>query len=295
MEAPWENWFKTSNDLLASLMKTTSSMAAFAPKTEGAPNRFLDSLDMMMKRWQSASTAFNDPQMAEAILQGGSTLPEMFLKLAKTGWESSTRLQEKIIEKAGKIGQKTEAYKFDNLDQDLFKAWKDIYEEEIRQYLNIPQLGLTRYQQERFHRFIDQANLLEATLAEFLFVLYVPMEKSVKVLQDRIDELSKEGKMPDKAKEYYSIWLKILEGHYMTLFKSEEYLNILHETLHQTEQFAVAKNQFMEDLLQMLPVATNKDMDELSRDLYMLKKRVRALEKTNVRREKKKQPQQNGS
>jgi polyhydroxyalkanoate synthase subunit PhaE len=279
MESPWNNWLQSSNALFESLMKMAPPMEAFSPKAGGAPNRLVDSLEAMAKRWQTASSAFNDPKMAEAILQGGNALPEIFMKLIKAGWESSALLQQKVVEKVGKIGQKTEAYKFDNLDQDILKAWKEIYEEELRQYLNIPQLGLTRYQQERFQRFVDHANLFEAALAEFLFVLYLPFEKSFKVLQDQVDQLSREGKAPEKSKDYYNLWLKILEGHYMNLFKSEDYLNILHETLQQTEQFAVAKNQFLEDLLQMLPVATNKHMDELYKDLYTLKKRVRTLEK----------------
>jgi hypothetical protein len=290
METPWEEWIKQSNDFFTSLMKMTPSMAAFTPKAGAADQRFSDSLETMMKRWQSASSTLNDPQMAETLLHGINALPEIFLKLAKAGWESSTLLQKKVIEKAGKIGQKTEAYKFDNLDQGLFKAWKEIYEEEFRQYLNIPQLGLTRYQQERFYRFIDQANLFEVTFSEFLFVLYLPLEKSFKVLQDQVEELSKEGKQPVQSKEYYTLWVKILEGHYMNLFKSEGYLKILHETLHQTEQFAVARNQFIEDLLQALPVPTNKDMNDLYKDLYILKKRVRTLEKKLDHLEQVKQP-----
>jgi len=279
METPWENLLKSSSDLFASLFKMTPAMEAFAPQAGGPPRRLLESLELIMKRGQTASSAFSDPQMTDSILKGGNALPEIFAKMVKAGWESSTLFQQKVMERAGKIGQKTEAYKFENLDQDLFKAWKDIYEEELRQYLNIPQLGLTRYQQERFQRFIDHANLFEATLAEFLFVLYLPIEKSFKVLQEQLDQLSREGKAPEKSKDYYNLWVKILEGHYMNLFKSEHYLNILHETLRQTEQFAVAKNQFLEDLLQMLPVATNKHMDDLYKDLYILKKRVRTLEK----------------
>ena len=293
METPWADFIKQSNDFFTSLMKMTPSMTTFTPKESGAPPRFLDSLEAMAKRWQTTSSAFNDPQMAEAILQGGNAMPEIFLKMVKAGWESSTLLQQKAVEKLGKIGQKTEAYKFENLDQDLFRAWKEIYEEELRQYLNIPQLGLTRYQQERFQRFVDQANLFEAAFSEFLFVLYLPMEKSFKVLQDQVDELSREGKVPGKSKDYYNLWIKILEGHYMNLFKSEEYLKILHETLQQTEQFTVAKNEFLEDLLQMLPVATNKHMDELYKDLHTLKKRVRTLEKKLSHLEQIKKPSAN--
>lgn len=280
MEDLIASWVKSSGDFWEAMMKKTPASPASAfEKGADMKSRYAESLETLLKRWQSLSSAANDPQMADTALKGLNTLPEFFLTLAKTGWEASARLQKQALDKAGKIGQKTEAYNFDNLDQDLFKVWKEIYEEEFRQYFNIPQLGLTRYYQERFNRFLDQSNLLQATLSEFLFLLYLPMEKSFKVLQEKMDELSKEGNLPDKSKDYYNLWLKILEGHYMNLFKSSEYLSALRETLNQLEAFSIAKNQFLQDLLQNLPVPTNKEMDDMYKELYILKKRVKSLEK----------------
>ena len=280
MEDLIASWIKSSGDFWESMMKKTPSSPDTAyEKGAEIKNRYTDSLETLLKRWQSMSSAANDPQMADTALKGLNTLPEFFLTLAKTGWDASARMQKQALDKAGKIGQKTEAYNFDNIDQDVFKVWKEIYEEEFRQYFNIPQLGLTRYYQERFNRFLDQSNLLHATLSEFMFLLYLPMEKSFKVLQEKMDELSKEGNLPDKSKEYYNLWLKILEGHYMNLFKSSEYLSALRETLNQLEAFSVAKNLFLQDLLQNLPVPTNKEMDDMYKEMYVLKKRVKSLEK----------------
>jgi archaellum component FlaC len=41
----------------------------------------------------------------------------------------------------------------------------------------------------------------------------------------------------------------------------------------------VAKQEFLRDGLQQLPIPTNKDMDDLYKELYLLKKRIKALEK----------------
>jgi hypothetical protein len=274
------DWIKSSGEFWkASLKKTQAPGTSETTCEEGAKNRFAESLETTIKRWQSVSSTLSDPQMADAILRGINTLPEFFLTLARTGWEASSRIQQQAMEKAGKIGQKTEAYKFENLDQEVFKAWKEIYEEEFQQYFQIPQLGLLRYYQERFNRFLDQSNLLQATLSEFLFILYLPMEKSIKVLQDKVEEMSRNGTLPEKSKEYYNLWLKILEGHYMTLFKSPEYLQALGETLNQLEAFSVARNQFLQDVLQQLPVPTNRDMDDLYKELHLLKKKVRNMER----------------
>ncbi|HOF04298.1 MAG TPA: poly(R)-hydroxyalkanoic acid synthase subunit PhaE [Syntrophales bacterium] len=277
-----QDWMKASADFWTSMIKDLPAAApAFkVPETGGEiKNRYIEAMETALKRMQSAAAAINDPQVADAVLKGLNTMPEIILKVAKTGWEASLRLQKQAMDKAGKIGQKTEAYKFENLEEDVFKLWREIYEEEFRQYFRIPQLGLARYYQERLHRLADQANVLNAALSEFLYLLYLPMEKSVQVLQDKVEELAKEGKVPDKAKEYYNLWVKILEGHYMNLFKSPEYLAAFREMLDQAEIYVQAKNEVLQDVLQSLPVPTNRDMDNVYKDLYLLKKRVRALEK----------------
>jgi len=289
MDATIETMMKASTDFWTSMLKAVpASPPNFtAPDGEGIKNRYAESVEATLKRLQAASSALSDPQMADAVLKGLNTLPEFFLKIAKAGWEASARLQEKAVEKAGKIGQKTEAYQFENLDQGIFKAWREIYEEEFSQYFQIPQLGLTRYYQERLNHLLDQSNVLNATLSEFLYLLYLPMEKSMKVFQDKVEDLSKEGNIPDKAKDYYNLWVKILEGHYMNLFKSPEYLTSFREMLSQAEDFVHAKNEVLQDILQSLPVPTNRDMDNIYKDLYLLKKRVKVLEKELARKEKK--------
>jgi len=105
------------------------------------------------------------------------------------------------------------------------------------------------------------------------------MEKSFRVLQEKLQEMAEEGHLPSDTKESYGMWLKILEGHYMNLFKSKEYTDALHRTLNKLEDFLIAKNDTMRDFLQLMPVVTHRDMDDLYKEFHLLKKRVRELEK----------------
>jgi polyhydroxyalkanoate synthesis regulator phasin len=199
--------------------------------------------------------------------------------MAKSGWEATFQIQQHLLEKAGKIGQRTEAYNFDNLDQEVFKASTEIYEKELQQYFHIPPLGLTRFYQERFNELLDKHNLFETTLAEFLSILYLPMEKSFKVLQEKLQTMAQEGILPKEAKENYAIWVKILEGHYMNLFKSKEYTDALHNTISKMEDYILARSEALYDILQFFPVPTNRDMDDLYKEFHLLKKRISELEK----------------
>jgi polyhydroxyalkanoate synthesis regulator phasin len=97
-------------------------------------------------------------------------------------------------------------------------------------------------------------------------------------VQQQLDDLAKEGRLPKESKEYYNMFIKVLEGHYMTLFKSPEYKKTLSELFNHLSEFIISKNEVLQDMLQALPVPTYKEMDELYKDLHILKKRVKQLE-----------------
>jgi hypothetical protein len=262
------------------LAKTASPQTETALKTQTAvQNRFTQQLETNLNLLKSYSRMMSEPESMSAAANSVTALPDILLKMAKSGFDAAAQIQNHLVEKSGRIGKRTEAYNFDNLDQEMFKALTEVYEKEIRQYLKIPPLGLTRFYQERFNTLLDKHNLFETTLAEFLSILYLPMEKSFKVLSEKLQQMAEEGNLPKEARESYGMWLKILEGHYMNLFKSKEYTDALHRTLNKLEDFLIAKDDAMRDFLQLLPVATHKDMDDLYKEFHLLKKRVRELEK----------------
>lgn len=219
----------------------------------------------------------------EAMSQGITALPQIALKMSQTGWDGYFHLQRVWMEKIGKLGDKAETLQFDNLDQEAFKSWLEIYEKEFKQFFTVPQLGLTRFYQERFNRTLDKLNVFHIAGAEFLYLLYLPVEKSLRFMGDKLQELSKDGQLSEDFKEYYNMWIKTLEGHYMTLFKSPDYTLTLSKALNAMEDFILAEQELLSNVLKALPVPTNEEMDELYKELYLVKKRLRQIEKKKDR------------
>jgi polyhydroxyalkanoate synthase subunit PhaE len=279
LESMFAEWTKSPANFMSLLsMFSKPSAPSGASPGQAGKSRTIESWESMMKMWHLTTSTMSDPDSAELFLKGAGALPDIVMKVAQAGWDASVEMQRKVIEKAGKIGQRTEAYNFDQLDEGLFKAWKEIYEQELSQFLKIPNLGLARYYQDRLYQLMDRYNVFEATFSEFLYIIYQPVEKSKKVLEEKLQQMAIEGNVPEKSKELYNMFIKILEGHYMTLFKTPEYEKVLREMLSQLNAFWLAKDEVLRDVLQVLPVPTNKDMDVLYKDIYLLKKRVRSLE-----------------
>lgn len=278
-EVPVFPWMNAAADMWLNLAKSVPPNADTTLRTQTViQNRFSQQLETNLNLLKSFSRMMSEPESMSAAANTVSALPEIILKMVKSGFDAAAQIQNHLVEKTGRIGKRTEAYNFENMDQEVFRALTDIYEKELQQYLKIPPLGLTRFYQERFNKVIDKHNLFETTLAEFLSVLYLPMEKSIKVLAEKLQQMAEEGNLPKEAKESYAMWIKILEGHYITLFKSSEYTDALHRTLNRLEDFFIAKNESLRDFLQMMPVVTQNEMDDLYKEFHLLKKRVRELE-----------------
>ena len=276
-------WMKTAGDVWGTMFRTWSDAAATmrpsAPSPSGASGHAQASLDAAMKTWQMLSSTMARPEILDSMFKGSGTMPEILTQLAQSSLAGFLEFQQKWFERAGRIGKTTEAYTFEDLDENAFRALNEIYEKEFRQFFNIPQLGLTRFYQEKVNQTLDKFNIFQTAIGEFIRLLYLPLTKSISVIQEKLDELSEAGELPEDPQKYYQMWIKILEGHYMTLFQSTEYIETMGKTLDAMSDFSAAKNDLLEDMLNMLPIPKQKDMDDLYKEIYQLKKRIKALEK----------------
>ncbi len=270
-------WMKSATDFWGSTYRMWSDVTEpFQP--EGVKKQF-QRLESVPKMWQSFFSTLSVPESVNALFKGMDVLPEVVLRTLQSGWVGYSALQKEWLEKASRMGKQSEAYKFEDIDKDLFNAWAEVYENELRQFLNFPQIGLTRFYQERIGQTLDRLNLFEISLSEFMKLLYLPMEKSAKAMSEKLEEVTKNGELSGDFNEYYGEWIKMLEGHYMVLFRSTEYIKGLNNVLEGGENYLSARNHLMEDILQFFPIATDKDMDELCKEVYLLKKEVKKLSK----------------
>jgi hypothetical protein len=176
------------------------------------------------------------------------------------------------------MNQQHNASSSDSADQSFFDFWQD-----WKPFFNVPQLGLTRYYQEHINQSVDKCYQMQGTMAQFASLLFQPIEKS---FWDTQNGLFSSGNLKDmdakKEKEIYANWIATLEKQYMELYRSPEFVQCFNKTMESLYEFVISHRSVLEDLLQMLPVPTHRDMDGLYKEFYELKKRVRDLEKTRV-------------
>ena len=280
-------WLKSMGDLWGNVTQQWAA-SQDQQKTGSMGNQFSDTkaqatMEATIKNFQAMTGVMATPESLAALLKGSGTMPEVLLKLSQSSLDGFFEMQQKMLERLGRIGESAEAYKFQDLDENIFRAWTDTYEKEFKQFFQIPQLGLMRNYQGKINLVADKYSLFQSTLSEFLYLLGLPFNRTLLVMQDKLAEMAESDGLPEETKVYYDMWVKVLEGHYMTLFQTPEYTETLARTVNALADFSAARNAALEDLLDTLPVATQTEMDDMARELYELKKRVRKLEKEQTK------------
>jgi polyhydroxyalkanoate synthase subunit PhaE len=284
MNAILSTWMKMSSDSWGDMNKMSTPFSGTERKAGGKQrsSRSQNSLDSILKTWRMVSSAMNQPDSLNANLSGIGELPSVLMKLAQNSVEGISRFQAQVQDKMNRAADHKGLFDFDNFDESFFHDWKQLYEQEIRKYLNIPQLGLTRFYQEKLAQAVDKHQLLQSALGEFMFILFKPIEESMKTLQDQLADQSEPAEWAGNAKETYQQWIGILETDYNQVLKSPEYLNVLGKLIKAMTDFSNVKDEIVQDLASSLPFPGRKEMDELYKEMYRLRKRVKELEKKNL-------------
>ena len=163
-----------------------------------------------------------------------------------------------------------------------FTDWQNWYETICKPLLNIPQFGLMRYYQERMGENLDKYYQMQANMSEFFTLLGKPVDQSLQDSHKNLFESIMNDGETKSFKDFYSSWITIMEKQYMELFQSQEYTRSLNKNMKSFNEFITSRQTVLQDALKVLPIPTNKDMDELYKEIYELKKRVKEREKEKV-------------
>lgn len=232
--------------------------------------------------WQQFAEKVNKKEIFESMSKGGKEGTDSFQKILQSGLDGYSFFTKKWMESAEnieKIFKSNTGGGSGSSTGDIFKIFNDIYQKEFSKFFAIPSLGLSREYQQKMQQMIDKGNVFNGALMEFMYFLYIPFEKSFKVVQDLLAKMAEEGALPSDTNAYYDMWIEQLEKHYLSLFKSNEYLDALGKVVAAMSDYKAAQQLIVQDYLQMFGVPVERDMDELYKDIYTLKKRIRKMER----------------
>jgi hypothetical protein len=280
-------WIKWTMDFWDTMAQMGPGLARGSEADGGsAPDdAWLSSLNL----WQAFFSLLTEPGTVAAVFQGIRAPAEIVLRMAQAGWGGYFQLHRQWLEGWTDDGTLAETVDFEVLERETFKICNDLYENDFRRLLNMPHLRLTGLTQERLNQATDKFNQFQAAMGEFISMLYLPVKKSLRAMAG-VGVRARQENPPEDFKEYYKGWLKILEGHYMTLFQSAEYARTLVHTLTALQDFTMAKDALMAEAMEALSLPSRRDLDDLYREMYILKKSLKEMAKKLDRAEPSQEP-----
>lgn len=284
VNAAMKTWMDSMNEFWSGMSKLwpPDPTAAFTTGNSDAGRagrKAQEAMATVMKNLQAFTKSMSTPESISALLSGAGTMPEILAQIAGSSFSGFLEVQKKMVQQISKLKDVGEAYRFEDLEENPFRVWHEVYEKELRRYFYIPQVGLTRGYQEQWNEAADKYNIFQTHVAEFLRLLGLPFERSMTLLQEKIAEMADTGSLPEDTQVYYHMWIKVLEGHFMTMFQEPEYVQTLSNTISALADYAAARNSVLEEMAGTLPIAKRSELDELAREVHELKKRTRRLEK----------------
>lgn len=287
--AAWIKWTMDCWDTMAhmgpGLAGVSGTAGGSSPEAADLAESWLSSLNL----WQAFFSLLTEPETVAAVFRGIKAPSEIVLRMAQAGWGGYFHLHQQWLESWENDRTPANHHDFADLEKDIFKICNDLYEDDFRRLLNMPHLRLTHLTQERLSRATEKFNQFQAAVAEFIYMLYLPVKKSLRAMEGG-GGLGRQEKPPEDFKEYYKGWLKILEGHYMTLFQSAEFTRTLVRTLTAVQDFTTAKDALMAEVMEALSLPSRRDLDALYREMYLLKKGLKEMAKKLDRIEPSQEP-----
>ena len=268
----WENSFKLQNQAVENM---TDSMN-FLNKTASQSN---DSQKMGKSTMDFVVSFFSKPENATAFTRVSEVLPLLITNLSHNLAANFTEIQSRLTEKGTHFGRRLNELDMETFNRNIFAIWKDIYESDFQKFYTIPSLGITRNYQEQINSAMDAGNRTYIAFAEFMNLLYVPVENAGASVIEECREMMEKEELPDDPKKIYKSWIKTLEGNYMQMLQSPEYTAALNNLINNLAEHKDSRDKVFQALLNQLQIPTNREMDELYREIYLMKKKINRLEK----------------
>ncbi len=217
------------------------------------------------------------PENQQAILKNTNNYFEAIAEAAGDSMENFTEFQSQLIKSFATVGEYTKAYNLDDLDHASFESFRELYRTEFQKYFRIPKIGLPREFHEQLSTLVDKSNIYFSHLVELVYLFLIPFEKTNLEMQHKVKRMLENGEFPDDYKQGYADWIKMLEGNYMELLKSQEYTHVLNDFIGSLAAYKSVKNEVVSVFIKDLQIPTNKEMDEVYKDIYIMKRKINEL------------------
>lgn len=261
------------NNLLAFWTKGNMLFAQLLPGTTPTAEKLKEIHDQWIKEYQSVMGSLwgiNPSQDAQATTKA-------FQSTTATSAESVWRFMEPLLKNMEQLPEiLTKISKGDTgASIELTGLLRKNYEFTLGKVLGAPTMGYFREFLDKVNQTTDAYVNYNSALTRYFVPFYQSgMSASEKVFK-RFGEFNGKEVTPETFNEFYQFWWKTNEDVYGQMLGSEDFTKLLGEVLRQGLIFKKQLDDLSDQIIRFTNLPTKRDMDEIYRTIYELKKEVR--------------------
>ena len=274
----WENTFKMQTEMvnsLPSMMKMCTDSLSKATQ----PAAVYNSINKFILSF------FSNPENFENVTGASEVLPLLISNVASNLMNAFSEVQSNLISSSTRFGREIKGLNPDDFKVGINTIWREMYQSDFQKIFKIPQLGIARNYQEQINQAMDTGNQAMMAFSEFMALLYIPIEKAGTAVSEQYQKMIDDNEVPEDPKAIYNLWVKALEGYFMEILQSPQYIDAMNTVINTISDHKASKGKLISAMLQQFEIPSNIELDDLYKEIYQLKKRLRSLEKNGSSRQ----------
>jgi len=272
----------TSKNLSRQLVAAQATMMRFLEMTTRAWNVMIPKLQEGQD-WQSILSNYMDdfrkqmtnPTRMMQSVQGMTNLWQTYLQQMQPVMQPWMNV---MMQAPGHIGVASAGEGGTELIE-LTRMYWNAYDQTMGRIVGMPSVGFTRELEEKFAKGYVAWNQAREAMDEYQLVIADAwsgvMEQVLREMMTRAEQ----GKPIESVRDLVRMWTSAADKSFDQVFRSERYTEVQGKFVSSYMEYRVHEQQIVDEVMKYGYIPSRTEMDEANRNIYELRKEVKALKK----------------
>jgi len=161
---------------------------------------------------------------------------------------------------------------------DFFEHWLKAYEATCGRIIDMPILGPSREGADKLRKNFEATINMHAAWAQSLANYQSAFMEASQKTQEEVEKRIAGGVSPSSYKGYYDLWMETYSKTFKEFLKSRFFASDLARLTSNSMDFQKSSRVLIEEnFLRPANLPTRTELDDLSKEVYLLKKQVKEL------------------
>ncbi|NJP05613.1 MAG: class III poly(R)-hydroxyalkanoic acid synthase subunit PhaE [Chloroflexaceae bacterium] len=162
---------------------------------------------------------------------------------------------------------------------EMSKLYQNAYARTFGSLTTSPGFGITRELEEKVDRATSAWQRMQQGANNYQVLMADAWSGVFEQVMETLVKRAEQGQPIESLRDLARLWTDSADRSFDRVFRTEEYANVQAEFVTATMEYRLAEQAVVEYMMQLTYIPTRSEMDEAHRNIYALRKEVKALKK----------------